>query len=97
MFRETKAAIVPTVTSDWDPQNFDKFDEIVDNEPAPENGHTKIFLFSFFCLGLAPTRQRAQFHFSVLAEQFLDDLLFRRPNETTALSFDTFSDPNENP
>jgi len=43
--RETKAAIVPTVTSDWDPQNFDKFDELVDNEPAPENGNVLNFTF----------------------------------------------------
>jgi len=43
--RETKAAIVPPVISEIDPQNFDKFDELVDTEPAPENGSVLGFTY----------------------------------------------------
>jgi len=43
--RATQAAIVPTVTSEVDPQNFDKFDELLDNEPAPENGNVLGFTY----------------------------------------------------
>jgi serine/threonine protein kinase len=43
--RETKAPIIPTVTSDIDTQNFDKFDELVDNEEVgPEKEGQQNFI-----------------------------------------------------